>query len=71
MSMDIYARAGTKVIFAHPQAGYEPEQQLAAKCLQVGKTYIVLKTVIDTYHTDVFLEEVPGISFNSVLFEVS
>lgn len=67
--MNIYAERGTKVVFAYPDSGYEPDQKRAKKHLVEGVTYTVEKTVVHSWHTDVYLQEVPGIAFNSVLFE--
>lgn len=67
--MDIHAKNGTKVVFANPGSGYEPEQELAKKHLKVGATYTVARTEVGSFHTKVFLEEIPGIAFNSVMFD--
>lgn len=67
--MNIYAKSGHKVIFKHPNYGYENDQETARKHLKVGGKYTVENTSVDTWKTDVYLKEVPGIAFNSVLFE--
>lgn len=67
--MDIYAKKGHKVVFANPNSGYVGHQKMARKYLTLGKTYTVEKTAVSPWHTDVYLVEVPGIGFNSVLFE--
>ncbi len=67
--MNIYAKRGTEVVFAHPDAGYLAHQKQGKKYLIPGQTYIVERTVVSPWHTDVYLEEVPGQSFNSVMFE--
>jgi hypothetical protein len=66
--MDIYAKEGTKVIFANPTWGYQFDQKMAAKHLKEGAVYTVERTDVDSWHTDVYLKEVPGIAFNSVHF---
>ena len=40
-----------------------------AKHLILGNVYTVSKTEMHSYHTKVFLEEFPGIPFNSVWFD--
>lgn len=67
--MDIYSKPGTPVKFVNPTFGYEYHQETARKHLKVGNIYTVKETVVDSWHTDVYLEEVPGVPFNSVLFD--
>ncbi len=67
--MDIHSRKGTKVVFCNPDSGYEYDQELAKEYLTVGKTYTVNHTEVYDWYTRVCLEEVPGITFNSVLFD--
>ena len=67
--MDIHANRGTKVVFAHPDSGYELHQKWAKKSLVEGATYTVDVTVVRGFHTDVYLQEVPDIAFNSVMFD--
>lgn len=67
--MDIYARRGTKIVFNNPNAGYPYDQETARKYLKVGSKYTVEWKRVGCFHTDVFLQEVPGVPFNSVLFD--
>ena len=67
--MNIYAETGDKVVFSNPNAGYNGDQEMCKKYLEVGKVYTVEFTEVYSCSTDVCLEEVPGISFNSVMFE--
>ena len=69
MSIRIYGKPGRKIVFAHPQAGNRADQEIAKKYLEVGKTYTVKKTIIDTWITFVYLEEVSEIGFNSRMFD--
>lgn len=69
MSMNIFSRCGDKVVFNHPNAGYDHHQKTARKHLVVGKVYTVNFTVVSSWHTDVYLQEVPNVMFNSVLFD--
>ena len=69
--MNIYAKSGHKVVVTEEgmRSGYEPHIAIAKQYLTVGKVYTVDRTVVDNYHTDVFLQEIPGVAFNSVHFE--
>ena len=50
-------------------AGYDYHKEVAQKHLEIGKEYIVEKTEVDSWHTDVWLQEFPNVKFNSVFFE--
>jgi hypothetical protein len=67
--MDIYSPEGTKVIFNHPQSGYNHHIETAKKHLEVGKEYTVDHTYVGDWHTDVYLKEIPEVAFNSVMFD--
>lgn len=67
--MDIYSPRGTTVIFNHPDAGYKHDQVQAARWLQVGGHYMVERTEVHGFHTNVWLQEFPDQSFNSVHFD--
>lgn len=67
--MNIYAEEGHKVVFSNPNAGLFIHQEMAAKHLTVGETYTVDYTDVGGWSTDVYLKEVDGVRFNSVLFE--
>lgn len=67
--MNILSRPGTKVVFENPQNGHPEDRELAREYLEVGHTYTVEKMKVDRWHSEVFLEEIPGIAFNTVLFE--
>ncbi len=67
--MNIYARPGTKLIFAHPNYGYNYDRAHAAKHLTPGKTYTLKRTDVGRSSTRVYLEEIPDTWFNSVQFE--
>ena len=66
--MDILTSPGKKVVFVYPDDGYPCDQETAAQHLVVGKSYTVASTVVHDWVTEVFLTEVPGVSFNSVMF---
>jgi hypothetical protein len=67
--MDIYAEEGHKIKFTSPNAGYEYDQKQAETHLLVNETYTVERTEVGNFSTDVYLKEVPGLKFNSVLFD--
>uniref|UniRef100_A0A6M3J6Z6 Uncharacterized protein n=1 Tax=viral metagenome TaxID=1070528 RepID=A0A6M3J6Z6_9ZZZZ len=69
MTMSIYSRPGARAVFVHPQGGYDSHIRAAAKYLTLGATYTVLRTDVGDYHTSVWLAEVPGVAFNSCLFD--
>lgn len=69
MSMSIYSPRGTEVIFAHPTAGYEHDMRRAANHLTPGAKYTVERAIVEDWTTRVFLQEVPGVAFNSVHFD--
>lgn len=69
--MNIYALPGHKVkITAETiKNGYELDQELVKKYLELEKEYEIDHTNISGFHTSVYLKEFPNISFNSVSFE--
>ena len=67
--MNIYALKGHKVKCENLSAGYDFQKELAEKYLEVGKEYIVEKTKVNDWHTDVWLQEFSGVYFNAVFFE--
>ncbi len=67
--MDIYAKKGTRVKFIWPSSGYLSDQEVAAKFLEVGKTYTVDATAVGGWQTIVYLKEIQDVGFNSVMFE--
>lgn len=67
-TMNIYAEEGTKVKFSYPNNGWSNDGKFAQRYIQVGEVYTVDFTVVHQSITDVYLKEVPNVSFNSVLF---
>ncbi len=67
--MNIHAKNGDKVIVSSLTAGYESDQKVAEKHLLIGEVYTVESTQVHSWHTDVYLLEIPGVKFNSVFFE--
>lgn len=69
--MNIYALKGHKVKCSTLSGGYSHHEEVSGKYLEVGKEYTVEKTEVDSWHTDVWLQEFPDVEFNSVFFEDS
>ena len=67
--MNIYAIKGHKVKCSSLTAGYQQDIVRAERYLELDKEYTIEQTHVSGYQTSVFIEEVPNISFNSVLFE--
>jgi len=67
--MNIYALEGHKVKCHTFNAGYDYHKEIAKEHLEIGKEYTIDKTIVDSYHTDVWLKEFPNVKFNSVFFE--
>ncbi len=67
--MNIYAKKGHKVKCTTFEAGYDSEQKVAKQHLEIGKEYTIERTEVNSWYTDVWLQEFPGIRFNSVFFE--
>ena len=67
-SMNIYALEGDRVRFSNENAGTENDQFLAEHYLQLNDIYTVDYAEVGNSHTNVYLKEVPGFSFNSVIF---
>lgn len=66
--MDIYSTKGTKVIFNNIN-GHDYDLEHARKYLKEGEKYTVDFIDVGAWSTSVYLEEFPGISFNSVMFD--
>lgn len=67
--MNIYARRGSKIVFKNVNAGRDYDQEKAREHLVVGQVYTVEFTEVGGWHTNVYLQEIPNVAFNSVLFE--
>ena len=67
--MDIHSPRGTKVVYVRPNAGYDAERERAQRYLTLGQTYTVEFTKVHSSSTDVYLQEFPGVFFNSVHFD--
>lgn len=67
--MNIYALKGHKVCVVTLDAGQDHHKQTAKQHLELSKEYTVERTEVGSWHTNVYLQEIPDIAFNSVLFE--
>jgi hypothetical protein len=69
--MNIYAKKGHKVTVTEQsfKNGNNRDKKRAAAHLKPGNVYTVNRTEVHNFHTNVFIEEIPGIIFNSVQFE--
>ena len=67
--MNIYALKGHKVRLVYTEMAYHYQTEDIKKHLKLGDIYIVEKTEVYGEFTNVYLQEVPGISFNSTAFE--
>jgi hypothetical protein len=65
VSFPIHAR------FAHPDAGYAIDQQTAAEHLEVGEVYTVERLEVGRSSSRLWLIDVPGVAFNTVMFEAA
>lgn len=70
MSLDVHmTEPGDKVAFKNPTSGYDYDQELARKYLKENEEYTVKVIDMGNWRTELIFEEVPGVEFNSVLFE--
>ena len=69
--MDIHTKPGGKIVVTEESAksGYKSHQETVRDYLIIGQEYTVKKIYIENWHTDVYIEEVPGVPFNSVNFK--
>lgn len=68
--MNIYANKGTKVRFIDDKFfGSATDRHFANQYIESNGVYTVERTVVHSWSTDVYLQEVPGVCFNSVLFQ--
>lgn len=68
-AMNIHAEKGHKVVVSSLTAGYESDQKVAKQHLKIGDEYTVESTVVHSWHTDVYLQEIPGVKFNEAFFK--
>lgn len=67
--MDIYSKPGTKVKATKLNNGYNQDKELAKQYLTEGAIYTVKEIEVGNWRTEVSLEEINGVWFNSVHFE--
>lgn len=66
--MDIYAKPGTKVKYLGKN-GYDAERERAKEFLEVGAVLTVKEIDVHSWVSYALFEEVPGVWFNTVMFE--
>ena len=66
--MNIYAKNGDKIRFLN-RKGHDWQLKEASELLKEGEVYTVDHADVHGWSTDVYLQEFPGRSFNSVMFE--
>lgn len=57
-----------KVTTSSAENGYSNDQENVKKYLKIGDEYTVKEVNVKGWITDVYLQEVPGIKFNSANF---
>ncbi|MHC1778290.1 MAG: hypothetical protein AB9834_23015 [Lentimicrobium sp.] len=66
--MNIFALKGHKVKCININTGYEYERELARQYLTIGNSYTLDYTNVGGSWTNVYLQEIPDVAFNSVFF---
>lgn len=66
--MDIYTKQGSKVKFTG-EGGLVSDKLFAISHLRVGQEYTVESVNVGNWSSAVILKEIPGKSFNTVMFE--
>jgi hypothetical protein len=68
-TMNIYAQKDHKVRFLNKNGHTNEPENACVIGLIEGAVYTVEKTVVHSWSTEVYLQEFPSYSFNSVMFE--
>lgn len=58
-----------KVVCYTLKGGYEYDEEIAKKYLEIGREYTVEKIVVHNWSTEIWLKEIPNVMFNSVFFD--
>lgn len=71
MSMDLKTKPGAKIVVTSESIrnGTEEDKANASLYLKPKKRFTLRKIQVHDWHTDVWVEEIPGVKFNSVQFE--
>jgi hypothetical protein len=67
--MNLDTKPGQKVVFNHPNDGMAYDIDLAKKHLVLGKVYTIEHILVYPFYTEIFLEGLPCLPFNSVQFD--
>lgn len=65
----LHCERGTKIIFSNPNNGWESDKERAKRYLEKGKIYTVENLIVGGSSSDVILQEIPNVKFNTVHFE--
>ena len=71
MKTDSYIENIKYVKFSNTNSGYENQMNMARLRLIKDYQYTVVRIEVDGWQTDYFLKEIPGIGFNSCLFNAA
>jgi hypothetical protein len=66
-TLNIYSKEGDQVIYLD-QNGWESDREQANKFLKKGQTYTIEKITVYKSSSRVYLKEIPGKGFNTVMF---
>lgn len=67
-TMNIYAKRGHKVKYCYPNNGYDYDRELCNKHLTQNSVYTVEFFEVESFSSRIYLQEVPEIAFNTVMF---
>lgn len=73
MAMSYDTPVGSKVVVTAETArnGYTHDKHLLRQYCSAGQVYTIAASFVEAYRTEILLEEIPGVRFNSVNFEVA
>lgn len=66
--MNIHTEPGAKIRYAYTSTGFLSDQEGAKKHLKRGQVYTVAQIDVHSSISYVELREIPGITFNTVMF---
>ena len=70
MSMNVNAKLGDQIVFAHPEDASRVMREIAMECLELGRTYTVGYVKTEDWGTDVYIEDIGGeIALPTTLFD--
>ena len=69
MVLDIFNNTKRKVICFRNDKDGMMQRSENHHLLEIGKEYILSNMIVHSWYTEVYLEEFPGVPFNSVVFK--